>query len=122
MRLPSFAESVPLVEAEEGRVIRVAGTRVPLDTVVVAFQRGATPEEIAEQYSALTLADVYAVIAYYLRHRTEVEAYLRQREREHAELKREIQSRPEYREFRDRLLARVRAARREGVESPTGRE
>ena len=53
---------------------------------------------------------MYAVIAYYLRHRAEVEDYLERRAREHAELRREIESRPEHQDIRDRLLARVRQA------------
>lgn len=107
MILPAPQETVPLAFAEGGRAIRVAGTRVTLDTVIRAFQRGATPEEIAQDYSAVSLADAYAVIAYYLRHRPEVDEYLEQREQDHAELQREITARPEYRELRDRLLARI---------------
>lgn len=111
MNLPTVLEPVPLILTEEDKVVRVAGTRVTLDTVVRAFQRGATPEEIAQDYSAVSLPDIYAVIAYYLRHRSEVDAYLQRREREHAELEREIKARPDYQGFRDRLLARVQAAR-----------
>lgn len=111
MNLPAVLEPIPLALVEEGRVIRVAGTRVTLDTVIRAFQQGATPEEIAQDYSAVSLPDIYAVIAYYLRHRSEVDEYLERREREHAELEQEIKARPEYQEFRDRLLARVQAAK-----------
>jgi uncharacterized protein (DUF433 family) len=111
MNLPAASDPLPLVVAEDGRVIRVAGTRVTLDTVIEAFKRGATPEEIAQDYSAVSLADVYAVITYYLRHRSEVEQYLQRRAREHAELRREIEGRPEYQEFRERLLARIQRGR-----------
>jgi uncharacterized protein (DUF433 family) len=72
-------EPVPLQTTEEG-VIRVAGTRVTLDTVVAAFEQGATAEEIVQQYPSLHLADAYAVISYYLRHRPEVETYLAERD------------------------------------------
>lgn len=111
MNLPAVPDPVPLALAEDGRVIRVAGTRVTLDTVIGAFKHGATPEEIAQDYSAVSLADVYAVITYYLRHRSEVDEYLERRVREHAELRREIEGRPEYQEFRERLLARVQRER-----------
>lgn len=104
MNLPALAQS------ESGRVIRIAGTRVTLDTVVGAFERGATPEEIAQDYPAVSLVDVYAVIAYYLRHQDEIRAYLRRREHEHAELRREIEGRAEYRHLRQRLLARIEQA------------
>lgn len=113
MNLPAVLEPVPLILTEADQVVRVAGTRVTLDTIVRAFQRGATPEEIAQDYSAVSLPDIYAVIAYYLRHRSEVDEYLQRREREHGQLEREIKARPEYQEFRDRLLARVQAARAE---------
>ena len=67
-------EPVPLRATEDG-VVRVGGTRVTLDTVATAFEEGATAEEIVQQYPTLRLADTYAVIGYYLRHRSEVEAY-----------------------------------------------
>lgn len=108
MNLPAQADPVPLVAAEGGRVIRVVGTRVTLDTVIAAFKRGATPEEIAQDYSSVPLPDVYAVITYYLRHREEIEDYLERRAREHEELRKEIESRSEYQDLRERLLARVR--------------
>jgi len=106
MNLPAVSDPVPLVRAENGRVIRMAGTRVTLDTIIGAFKRGATAEEVAQDYSAVSLADVYAVIAYYLRHRSEVEEYLERRAQEHAELRREIEGRPQYQELRERLLGR----------------
>ena len=111
MNLPAAADPVPLVAAEEGRVIRVAGTRVTLDTVVTAFKRGATPEEIAQDYSSVPLPDIYAVITYYLRHREEIEEYLERRALDHEELRQEIESRPGYQELRERLLARMARAR-----------
>jgi uncharacterized protein (DUF433 family) len=111
MSLPAVFDPVPLVLAEDGHAIRVAGTRVTLDALVGAFRRGATAEEIAQDYPAISLPDVYAVIAYYLHHRTAVDEYLGMRVRERGELRREIEGRPEHREFRERLLARVDRAR-----------
>jgi len=110
MTLPAVSDPLPLVESEGDRVIRVAGTRVTLETLVGAFKRGATPEEIAQDFSALSLADVYAVITYYLRHGSEVDEYMERRASEHGELRREIEGRPGYGEFRERLLARIRNA------------
>ena len=83
MNLPSVSDPLPVVVGENGRVIRVAGTRVTLDTLIGAFKRGATPEEIAQDYSAVSLPDVYAVITYYLRHRSDVDEYLERRTLEH---------------------------------------
>lgn len=56
--------------------VRVGGTRVTLDSVIGAYKRGDSPEEIAEGFPALALADVYAAIAYYLSHQGEADAYL----------------------------------------------
>ena len=70
-------EMVPLAKNADG-VICVAGTRVTLETVVDAFECGSTPEEIVQQYPSLTLADTYQVIAFFLRHRAEVEAELKE--------------------------------------------
>ncbi|MGA2133954.1 MAG: DUF433 domain-containing protein [Bryobacteraceae bacterium] len=45
-------ETIPMVTGDDG-VIRVSGTRVTLDSILLAFNDGATPEEIAEQYPFL---------------------------------------------------------------------
>jgi uncharacterized protein (DUF433 family) len=71
-------ECVPLSLGSDG-VIRVAGTRVTLDTVAEAFREGSTPEEIIQQYPSLELADVYSVLGNMLRHHDEVAAYLGER-------------------------------------------
>lgn len=97
--------SVPLTADSHG-VIRVGGTRVTLDTVVGAFQRGATAEEIVQSYSSLRLEDVYAVITFYLQNRPDVDAYLTEQRQKGDEIQRQIQARSDVAEFRQRLLAR----------------
>ena len=59
--------------------VRIGGSRVLLEIVIRAFQDGATPEAIVQRYATTKLADVYATIAYYLRHRDDVDRYLEQR-------------------------------------------
>jgi uncharacterized protein (DUF433 family) len=98
-------EQIPLVTGANG-VIRVAGTRVALETVVAAFTDGATAEEIAQQYPAVSLADVYQVIGYYLRHSTELESYFAWRQQQICETRRTNESRWPPDGIRDRLLAR----------------
>ncbi len=105
MSLILTAESPPLVTDSAG-VVRVAGTRVTLDTVVAAFHDGATADEIAEQYPTLQLSDVYAVIGYYLRRKADVDEYLAARERCAEEVRRENESRLSPVGVRSRLLAR----------------
>lgn len=61
----------------------IAGTRVSLDSVVLAFLDGLSPETIvAECFPVLTLEQVYGAITYYLSHRHEIDAYLKQAEAE----------------------------------------
>jgi uncharacterized protein (DUF433 family) len=103
------AEAPPLAEDADGAV-RIGGTRVLLELVIEAFQDGATPEMIVQQYSTLALGDVYAVIGYYLRHRAEVEAYLAQREKKAEEVQRRIESQQgDLSEIRKRIEARRQA-------------
>ena len=103
--LELVAEMPPLVRDEDG-VFRVGGTRVQLETVIEAFQNGNTPEEIHFKYPSLSLADIYAVITYYLQHHREIEAYLLERSEKIAEAEREIEERFPSEGIRKRLLAR----------------
>ncbi len=106
MALSFAAETIPLFAHPDG-VVRVGNTRVTLDTVIAAFGVGATPEEIVQQYPTLNLADVYQVISYYLRHRSEVEAYLCRRMKIAESVRRENENAFDPEGIRDRLLARV---------------
>lgn len=99
-------EPIPLATDANG-VIRVAGTRVTLDTVIDTFMTGASPEEIAEDFPVLRLDDVYAVLTYYLRHRVEVDTYLRERRARAEGIRREIEAHSPQTGLRDRLLARL---------------
>ena len=95
-------ESVPLQTDAYG-AIRVGGTRVTLDTVIRAYQRGASAEGIARQFDALRIDDVYAVLAYYLRHREKVDTYLQEREAAAAKMRAELELRFPPDELRERL-------------------
>ena len=100
-------ERVPIHKDDDG-AIRVGTTRVTLDTVVAAFEAGATPEEIVQQYPSLELADTYSVIGYYLRHAPEVATYLADRGDHAARVRQENAVRFDSTGVRERLLARVR--------------
>ncbi|MEY3556276.1 MAG: DUF433 domain-containing protein [Microcystis sp.] len=108
MTLAILAEPAPLQANEDG-VILVGKTRVTLDTVVSVFNQGATAEEIVNRYPSLNLADVYATIAFYLKHQSEVEAYLQQRQQQAQEIRVINQARFDPQGLRDRLLARKAA-------------
>ena len=101
---------VPLVTDAYG-AIRVRGTRVLLDVIIVAFRAGATPEDIAQQFPSVALPDVYLIIAHYLTHVAEIGAYLSRRQAEAAELQRVIETRFNPEGIRARLLACQRGAR-----------
>jgi uncharacterized protein (DUF433 family) len=98
---------VPLKTDVDG-VVRVGNTRIPIDTVIAAFKEGATAEEIASQYPSLSLADIYAVIGYYLQQQPEVEAYLNQRQKVAIRIRRQNEARFNQQGIRKRLLARRR--------------
>ena len=105
MVLVVSADPVPLRTNGDG-VVRVGSTRIPLDTVVTVFDLGASPEEIVQQFSALDLADVYAVIGYYLHHKDEVADYLRARQQQAQAVREATEARYDTAGIRDRLLAR----------------
>ncbi|NQT17656.1 MAG: DUF433 domain-containing protein [Planctomycetes bacterium] len=105
MSLIIRAERIPLETGEDG-VVRVCGTRVTLDTIVSAFQQGATAEEIAQQYPTVELSDVYAVIGFYLRRRPEVEEYLEERRQQSEAVRHQNESQLDVEGIRDRLLER----------------
>lgn len=66
----------------------VAGTRVSLDSVVIAFQSGLSPETIASEcFPTLTLEQVYGAITFYLGHKAEIDTYLKQAEQEFEQLR-----------------------------------
>lgn len=102
----AVAEPIPLQE-DADQVIRVGGTRVPLETVIETFEAGATPEEIAQDFPVLRLDDVYAVITYYLRHRQESQAYLEKRRAAAEEVRKQVEAMPSHAAFRERLLRQL---------------
>lgn len=109
MTFTARAETPPLRQDADG-ALRVGNTRVLLELVVRAFQDGATPEAIVQRYSTLSLADVYAVLAYYLRHPAEVEEYLDLREQKARDIhERSKGQQGGLSEVRSRLRARRRA-------------
>jgi uncharacterized protein (DUF433 family) len=81
MNLTLRADPIVL-RVDEAGTVRVGDTRVTLDTVIQRFHQGDSPETLAQSFAPLPLADIYAVIGYYLRHRAEVDAYLLRQEGE----------------------------------------
>ena len=110
--MPISITSLPApLRVDDDGVIRVRATRVPLDSIVVAFQHGATPEEIVQQFPVLSLVDVYATISYYLQRRDELDAYLEDRQAEAEALRAKVIERADLTDTRERLQARQQNAR-----------
>lgn len=96
----------PYIEERNGGLY-VSGTGVSLDSVVIRFQQGASPEKIVQSFPTLKLSQVYGTIAYYLENEKPIDDYVAEGERE---LERSAvplsQTNPE-------LFARLEAARRQ---------
>ncbi len=108
MTTPLALETIPQpLRVDAHGVVRVGRTRVTLDTVVDSRLQGARPEEIAEWYDTLDVADIYSAISYYHHHRKQVDDCLAEREREAAAIRREIETRFPREGVRERLLARL---------------
>ena len=102
-----LVDAVPVpLRIEETGTVRVGNTRVTLDTIIYACKGGDSPEQIAEGFDTVPLADIYAVINYYLRHRDEVDAYLERRKREADEIRAKWEALHPQDGLRERLLAR----------------
>jgi uncharacterized protein (DUF433 family) len=99
-------DRVPLRVDEEG-TIRVGKTRITLDVLLGDYLRGLTAKQIVEQLDSLTVADVYGALAYYHRHKDEIDDYLKERAEASARRQREIEAtQPTFDQIKSRILAR----------------
>jgi uncharacterized protein (DUF433 family) len=83
----------PPLHTDPDGAIRVGQSRVLLEMVIHAFDNGATPETILQQYPSLNLADIYSVLAYYLRHPAAVREYLDGRANAAAAVRAQVEAR-----------------------------
>ncbi len=73
---------------------RIAGHRIRVQDIVVLHERmGYTPDEIVDAYPSITLADVYAALAYFHDHVDEIIADLKVDAKLDAEVSAETPSR-----------------------------
>ena len=91
MQVSIHDDKVP-IRIDEGGAVRIGPTRVTLEIVLNDFKQGMSAEEIQRSYSSLRLADVYAVIAYYLRHQDELDSWLDECERQASTLQQQIEA------------------------------
>lgn len=89
---------------------RITNSRVSLDSVVHAYWEGKSPEAIAEEFPTLSVEYVYGAIAFYLRHKKKVDAFLSQQAHQWEHLRQASQTQ------HGPLLERIRASRRATAE------
>ena len=68
-----------------GGAPRIAGTRIRVSQIVLLTESGTSPDEIVTSYPHLSLADVYAALAYYHDHRKLIDAEIREGEQAYAD-------------------------------------
>jgi len=84
---------------------------VSLDSVLIDFREGVSPEKIVQALSTLKLSQVYGAIAYYLENEKLIDDYL-------AEGKRFFESAPRLSQTNPELFARLETARQQLSSKP----
>jgi uncharacterized protein (DUF433 family) len=107
-------QTVPLTMLEDGS-IRVADSRVSLDSVLHHYQQGATVEEICLRFPGLRLADVHSALAYYLNHETALQRYLARREEQGEALQQQITTDPRQASALAQMRARLKERAASGL-------
>lgn len=91
----TFAEPPILLELplrlDESGTWRIGQTRVSLETVVINYKQGSSPEKIVEDFDVLDLTQVYHIIGYYLANRELVDAYIAQQEADAEVIRQELE-------------------------------
>lgn len=76
-----ISEHVEITPGICGGQPRIAGHRIKVKDVVIWHeQQGLSPDEIVSLYPSITLADVYAALAYYHDHLEEIRQHIREAE------------------------------------------
>jgi uncharacterized protein (DUF433 family) len=121
MSLTLKAIPVPLRDDGHGG-LRVGQTRVSFESVWHMHQRGASPADIVHAFDTLQLADVHAVLAWALRHSDDVDAYLKRRDEEAAQVRGRLEAAglTPTREQSAELKAKLRARREDMQQRGTG--
>ncbi len=90
-------QKIPLTLWKDG-TIRVKGTRLMIDMIVNSHNRGECPEAIFESFPSndYSVADIYLVIAYYLSHKSKIDKYIANREKEAEKFWEKVEADPKY--------------------------
>jgi uncharacterized protein (DUF433 family) len=74
-RPPFSREHIKIMPGHCGGKAHVVGHRIKVQHIAAWHERlGRSPDEIVAEHPGLTLADVYAALAYYYDHRDEIDA------------------------------------------------
>ena len=78
-----------------GGRLRIDGTRITINQIATLYKHGLSAEEIVDQFSHLTLAQVYAALSHYHANQSEIDAELEAEKQEAERLEQQYQpSRP----------------------------
>jgi uncharacterized protein (DUF433 family) len=103
-----IAQHIDITPGVCGGKPRIAGHRIRVQDIVIWHERlGYSPDEVVSHYPQLTLADVYAALAYYHDHREAIDTDIREGEELASALQCQIPSK----------LAQKLAARDAGADS-----
>lgn len=101
-----------LLEQDKDGFIHVTGHRIGLQHLIHDYNEGFSPEMLACQYPALSLAEIHKVLAFYLENRMDVDSHIAYRQNEIDDQRRTAAAGPPITELRQRLQA---TRRTEGV-------
>lgn len=103
---PALKSDPPPMGEDPHGVIRIAGTRVTLESLVEMYDQGASAEEIALSFDVLDLHEVYTVLGYYLAHRSALDEYRGRQRQAGAQARAQAERRCPPTEIRARLATR----------------
>jgi uncharacterized protein (DUF433 family) len=93
------------IEVDDKGEARIMGSRIKVQFIAVERARlGLTPEAIHENHPHLTLAQIYAALAYYYDHQAEIDAQIEAANRRAEEMRANSPPSPVAKRFRDQGL------------------
>jgi uncharacterized protein (DUF433 family) len=78
--MESVVQHVEITPGVRGGKPRIAGSRICVSDIVIWTEQGRSPYEIVADFPHLTLADVYAALAYYHDHQSEIDRQIQDSE------------------------------------------
>jgi uncharacterized protein (DUF433 family) len=80
---PPIPASAPVgIRVDKDGRLRVGNSRVLVEGILILYRSGETAEQLLENFPTMAPEDLFATLAYYLRHRPEMDAWIDEVERE----------------------------------------